>query len=254
MMLRISTSLVVDAMYYHAAKESHQRAVTQDAVISRNKEWVDRLREKEQELKQRQEEREEEGEQEEDALEEDALELEYEEEQLSIEFVDNAQPALEAAYSILVKEVALTHILCAACLEAHINARAEELLGGKLFEFFDRLNAEAKWLYLPLLSSRAGFDAGAEPFQGISRLVKTRNTLIHFRPRREDWRLGEIPKFIDGMQLRLSDAAASIDLVPRAVKRLSQLLAISEPEWVSSCPFGFFSFDIEQKTDGTRPA
>src|SRR5262249_28611688 len=42
------------------------------------------------------------------------------------------------AYGPVLENVAVTHLLCAACLEAHVNKLAKELLPGKSYSEFEK--------------------------------------------------------------------------------------------------------------------
>ena len=89
------------------------------------------------------------------------------------------------AYGLLLEHVGAIHILCVATLEAHINIRGEEVLSKRQWKTFERLSVDAKWLYFPPLRGVTGFDPGSEPFQGFDRLIKIRNRLAHYKPKRE---------------------------------------------------------------------
>jgi hypothetical protein len=66
-----------------------------------------------------------------------------------------------------IRSAASVHILCFACLEAHINIRAEERLQGRSFGEFDRLPTTGKWFFYPRTISVGEFEPGAEPLPPI---------------------------------------------------------------------------------------
>jgi hypothetical protein len=46
---------------------------------------------------------------------------------------------------------------------------------------FDRLALETKWSIVPLLTTRARFDPGAQPWQDFAALVGLRNAFVHYK-------------------------------------------------------------------------
>src|SRR5439155_11137514 len=102
-----------------------------------------------------------------------------------------------------------THLLCASCLEAHINQHAKDVLAGKEYDDFDKISLTGKWRFLPKLLGKAGFESGTEPFQSFDRLVGWRNDLIHYKRRREEWNSKPIPGFLEklGLTIKRGDAA-----------------------------------------------
>jgi hypothetical protein len=102
----------------------------------------------------------------------------------SLELHNHWQP-VQLAATELIRTVATAHMLCAASLEAHINIRAENLLGGKDYEEFDKLSIAGKWLFYPILKGVTGrFDPGAQPFQKFQILIKRRNDLVHYKEKK----------------------------------------------------------------------
>lgn len=100
-------------------------------------------------------------------------------ERLSIGMED-AEYGVGDSYGPYLQDLATVHILCAASAEAHINIRGKDLLEGRIWDTFERLSLDGKWLVLPRLIGLSGFMAGAEPFQSFDRLIKWRNNLVHF--------------------------------------------------------------------------
>ena len=120
-----TTVLILDAMYYHAAIKCLQRAREAEPAVQEALEHFEKLRAESEVVLEK--------------YDGDALEGYSELETLYIQ-MDGASERAGFAYSPLLEAVASAHILCAAALEGHINARASELLIGKMqrkFEFID---------------------------------------------------------------------------------------------------------------------
>jgi hypothetical protein len=86
--------------------------------------------------------------------------------------MEGAEFDIGSAYGPYMQHIALTHILCATAAEAHINVVAKGRLKGKFKDNFEKISLEGKWLFLPKILGKAGFDQGAEPFQSFSKLNK----------------------------------------------------------------------------------
>jgi hypothetical protein len=140
------------------------------------------------------------------------------------------------AYAPVIEGLGLTHVLCAAALESHINACARELLEGKLRDGFDDAGLEFKWLALPRLLGHAGFEAGNEPFQSFHRLVQFRNHLVHYRERREVWIDPGVPSFLDNLGLTRDAAQKSIHSVVGMISELARQLGHEVPYWLNREP------------------
>lgn len=57
----------------------------------------------------------------------------------------------------MLQQLALVQILSAISVEAHINTRAETWLKGRFWSVIERLNVDAKWLFLPKILGLPGF-------------------------------------------------------------------------------------------------
>ena len=150
------------------------------------------------------------------------------------------------AYGALLKPVATIHLLCVASLEAHINIRAEQSMSGRLWQSFERLSVSAKWLFFPSLVGLVGFDPGAQPFQSFGRLIKIRNKLAHYKPRREPWTVtGVKPEFLNDLGLTVEDAERSISTVRSMVTHLAKQLGEQKPSWLEAGMSNFFEIERE---------
>lgn len=229
-----TTFLLVDAMYFHAAMQNLAYAVGHQQEIDSVEA---KLRQLEYEI--------DEVEVEDEYGNTDADKYKHFE-RLAIQ-IEDAEYDVGVAYGPYLQALAITHILCAASLESHINIRAKELLDGKAQHHFERISHEAKWLFLPHLIGLSGFDPGQQPYQGFSKLITIRNKLIHYQFRKEKWRIRDsvVPTFIDELGLSETAATASIETVRGMVRKLAEQLSEEEPFWIRVNNIGYFGFDIE---------
>jgi hypothetical protein len=128
------------------------------------------------------------------------------------------------AYAPVLENIAIIHLLCANCLEATINAIGEDLLSGSMFEEFDKLSLTGKWLFLPKIQKLKGFDPGTEPFQSFSRMVRFRNLLTHYRPKKERGPAFAVPKFLASLGLTVDDAERSLKVTRKMVGEIHKQL------------------------------
>jgi hypothetical protein len=227
------TVMAVDAMLFHAAKEALKRAVVATRAIAKAETRVARHQAKIDLVRQRYEE---------GALDESVFYNRFE--PLAIQ-MESLEYDVGAAYGPFLQHVATVHVFAAAALEAHVNIRAQELLEGRSLEVFDRFPLDAKWLFLPRLRGLPGFVVGAQPFQGLDRLIQTRNRLVHYRLRREPWRGSATPpKFLADLGLSLKAAEGSVATVREMAKELARQLGDPAPWWLDAENPSYF--DIEQ--------
>ena len=143
-------------------------------------------------------------------------------------------------YGPFLGALATTQIMCAACLEAHVNACAAERLGGSDRVLFDRLPLEGKWMFLPRLLGGAGFDAGAEPFQTFAKLIKYRNALVHYRRRRESWLSPGVPTYLEALGLTMTAGTSVISATREMIRSLAALLGEEQPAWLDQQSVTYF--------------
>ena len=208
------TVLILDALYYHAAFRSFQRARTAEPELRKDLQDFEPLQALSEAI-----------------LREHGGSAHKAYDQLEPIYIqmDGTSEQIGFAYTPVLEGVASTHILCASALESHINARASELLSGKIREKFERVDLEFKWLLLPKLTGYPGFDPGAEPFQGFSRLIRLRNALIHYRERREPCAPNGVPAFLSELGLTLEDASRSLASTSRMIESLANQLGQDTP-------------------------
>lgn len=228
------TTLEVDAMYFHMARQLRVRAARAPRLIERAERQHAAHQAKMDSLNQ--------------LLADDELDwaTHYDRfEPLAIQ-MESFEYRVGTAYGVLLEHVGAIHMLCVATLEAHINIRGEEVLSTRQWKTFERLSVDAKWLYFPPLRGVTGFDAGAEPFQGFDRLIKIRNRLAHYKPKREDWRgSGVPPSFLVDLGLTLNAADQSLVVVQSMVRELAGQLGEQEPWWLDSDGSNFFGLQTE---------
>ena len=126
--------LAVDAMYFHAARQVRKRSERCAPAIERaeRRVWVHQSKIDAMNA----------------AFNEDEIDssTHYSRlEPLAIQ-MENVEYGVGEAYGILLENVATVHMLCAASLEAHINARAEQLLSTRAWSAFEHLALDATCL------------------------------------------------------------------------------------------------------------
>jgi len=228
------TVLVVDAMYFHAARQAFERAGQSIKLIERAEKRVARHQAKIDSINEQLEEGEIDDSTHYDKLEPLAIQM------------DGLEYQLGAAYGPFLEHLAAVHIFSTAALEAHVNIRGQELLSGRTWDLFERLSLDAKWLFLPRFHGLPGFDPGAQPFQGFDRLIKIRNKLVHYRVRREPWQSSGVPEFLEELGLSLAAAEQSLVTVRDMAKELARQLGDREPWWFEAEEVSFFEIEQER--------
>ncbi len=214
-----STTLSIDAMYFHSAKGCCEVAkVSLKAIGKARKAFAD-LRNEEADIL--------------DQHDGDSYKAYDDLEPIYIQ-MDGAEYDIGAAYGPYLQNIALTHILCATASEAHINLIAKGRLKGKFRDNFEKISIEGKWLFLPKILGKATFNQGSEPFQSFGKLIKYRNELVHYKGRKESWATFEegMPKFLDKLGLSLRKARGSIWAVREMILELSKMIDEEPPYWL----------------------
>jgi len=229
------TVLAVDAMYFHAARQTHAKGVASVRGIERAEKRVARHQEKIDAINEMFSKDEIDASRHYDKLEPLAIQME------SVEY------GVGTAYGLLLEHVGMVHILSAAALEAHINFRADQVFSGRLWNAFEHLSLDAKWLFLPRVLGLAGFETGAEPFQGFDQLIKIRNRLVHYKTRREPWRGSAAPpEFLVDLSLTIEAAEQSLAAVKGMTTELAKQLGEKPPWWLASEGSNFFEIQVER--------
>lgn len=225
------THLLIDAMYYHAARQAHKRAInTLKNIKKADHEW-EKLEAKESEILSR--------------YKGNHIEAYDELEPVCIQ-MENAHYNIGEARAPLLKEVATVHLLSIASLEAHINSVAATKLKGKELSHFEKISIEAKWLFFPKILGLTGFQPGRQPFQRFSKLIKYRNALVHFKGIKEPWVQGAAPQFINDLGLSLPSSEDSLKAVSEMITELSKQLEMEVPYWLRDDinDMSYFGFEI----------
>ncbi len=122
------------------------------------------------------------------------------------------------------RTVLVAVVFSAMAAEALINLYGMSWLGEPYFERIDTFSLCAKWLAVPKMTKGVSLEPRREPFQGLDKLKKLRNKLVHFKPikktRNEPW--------------KKEYRAASLDDAKRAVltvHRLADWLRAEDPDF-----------------------
>lgn len=219
------TSLASDAMYFHAACRALEHARSAKAAVDEARRRWKVLEDRESRAV--------------------AADDHNEMERIAIQMVENASPRIDEAYGPFIEALATVHIMTASALEAHINEQAEEL-PNRIFDIFDRLTIEGKWLFLPkLLQWPRGFDCGSQPFQDFSLLVKRRNGLVHHKSRRVKTEHGQPPKFLADLGLTLEHAEHSVQTTKNMLRELANIRSQRPPYWIDRNDYKAFKWELD---------
>jgi hypothetical protein len=223
------TYLIIDAMYYHAASESLEHAKSFTKVIEKAEQRVMQLQRKWDYANEK--------------YMGDAVARYNHQERLAIQ-MESADYDVGVAYGPYLQALAITHIMSAATLESHINARGKEFLSGKSFMQFERIALETKWLFLPRMSGAKGFDPGAQPYQGFVKLISTRNELVHYKEREEDWQMSgsAVPSFLAKLGLTIEAAEQSLESVRGMIRSFAEQVNREVPYWLRVNDISYFGF------------
>lgn len=215
-----SITLTLDAMCYQAAQRNYIAARQCVPTIKKAETEFDRLVEKETKI-----------------LEAHSGQLDecYDELETLAIMLEGREYDVSSAYAPFLEHLATVHILCVTALEAHINTQAKELLEQSLFGALERISLKAKWLLLPRLLGLPGFSRGAEPFQSLTRLVRYRNRLVHYKGEREEWdRDTAVPGFLEKLGLTLPAGEGSLNSVKGMVGAFARQRDQELPYWLVS--------------------
>jgi hypothetical protein len=233
--------LRVDLMYFSAARRCHEQAKSAMPVAEAEAKRLEVLWKKSVEIENRPYPN--------DREEENSFDYSTEMERISIA-IENQGQSVGFAYAPILENIAMTHLLCGACLEAHINQKAEQLLSSREFEDFDRMTITGKWLFLPKILGHAGFDPGNEPFQSFDQLIKWRNKLAHYKELRESWSMRyPVPEFLTKLGLTVPQAEKSHQATRAIVHALARQLndEVDEGEealWALDRSWNYFDMTI----------
>lgn len=226
--------LRLDALYYRSAVEHHQLLKKDRKEIEKHRVKYKRLRDKEKKIISNH------GGDIYAAY--DDLEPVY----IQMEDVDYQ---IAEAYAPFLRNISHVHIFSAASLECHINARAKKELSRYQFDEFDKLSLTGKWLFFPKIAGLEQYNPGKQPFQYLVKLVKTRNNLMHYKERSEDWSGMFVPSFLSKLGFTQRDASSSLKATEKMISSLSIKMKEETPLWLKLDLPEHFEFRIEGDDD-----
>jgi len=238
--LSMKSVFMVDAMYYHAAQQSYDRALKHTGRIDRARralhkmdvQWTE-LQEKRREIEAA------------DEYSPRLAEISVKQERLAIQ-MESVESNVGEAYAPYLQAFAITHILCVAALESHINIGAAELLPENALPNFLNRPIRNKWLDLLKELGKAGFDRNVQPYKGFDTLINLRNKLVHYRPQEELWRSETgVPDYVSELGLTKEAAAGSLETVKAMITALAEKIGQEIPAWISGKSRNYFAFRIE---------
>jgi len=221
------TVLRADAMFYDAACRALQ--VARDAVpsIDRAQQLVDETSEKMDEIQSG------------DQWPQDG---EQEFESLAIA-MESYESSLSAAYAPFLQALSSVQMLTAASIESHINERAKARLTGREWDAFERCTVDGKWIFFTRMFGCEGVTVGTEPLQGLFRVIKRRNALVHYKPRREQWSSPGVPTNLAELGLTLEAGEDSVNTNKCLIATLAEELGDGSPAWLEVAGrLGYFDF------------
>jgi len=151
-----------------------------------------------------------------------------------IEIIEGIQEKARVASSRFLQATATTHIFCVAALEAHINKIASSFIKPKMFDHYEKLSIEGKWLFLPrfLGGDRDGFDPGHQPYQDFSQLIKFRNALVHYKGKKIPYFISDSTAIYKPLGLTLEEASKSVDATKKMILKLAEIMQKDPPKWI----------------------
>lgn len=120
----------------------------------------------------------------------------------------------------------IARVFAGMTVEAYINHLAYEKLTAFYREHLDKLSMVMKWVTIPKLVYGKGFEPGTQVVEGLDRIGRRRNELVHFKPGKQT----PIPS--DVMLIELEGSHFIADDVHRAVAALYGIDPEFEEEFV----------------------
>ncbi len=226
----ITTSLSVDALALHATARAVKRAERAEAGIGKARRRWTLL-----------------------ALQLKACRSMDRGEALSIQ-LEGAEFRLGRSHAPLLQACVTAHVMAALCLEAHINKLAKDELSPVEFDGFERLPLDAKWLMLPRHLGFSSFARGHQPMQGITRVVKRRNALAHYKDHKEPWIPPGIPSYLEKLGLTTDAARESMQAAVAALTTLAKFQGHQPPYWLSVTSTTYFQWELRVGTRSRQAA
>jgi len=125
-------------------------------------------------------------------------------------------------------------LFSALCTEAFINYYAIRRKSAKFLKYLDKLTPEQKWYLVPQLIVGRSFELGREPLQGLSELIKLRNSLVHAKASIR--RMGDPFKLPEGRfgGPSLKQCKKGVTTVRALVKGLAAIDPVIDTTWLDS--------------------
>ena len=148
---------------------------------------------------------------------------------------------MEPVFEPVLRHLCTFKILLVCSIEAFINDVGLIKLKGKIFEEFDKLSILGKWLFIhDLLKLENNYSLGEEPIQGIAKLIKDRNKIVHYKGKPQKTTF-DIPDFISLYNLHPEECKKNIYSVRLLISQLTQNWTGSTgPHWLKDKNYEYF--------------
>lgn len=233
-------TLAIDALYLNAARQAVARAESSRRNVAEARRSLILLEREEAELR--------------EVAESGSTDARDALHDLAIQIVNGAQPELEHAYAPYLEDLAVVHVTAVAAVEAHLNALGKDLLGKTLYAIYERLSIEGKWLFLPSLCGGRELKPSDHRYAMLSKAVRFRNELVHYKTKQEDWREGRPPLFIAQLGLQLGAARRSLRAAEAAIRAVCEALDRKIPYWIEKDTGSYFELvrdEVQLRPHGT---
>lgn len=172
----------------------------------------------------------------------DEIDISFSDEQAT--YVEDLKVKAKETSSRFLQATAATHMFCVAALEAHINKIASSTMKSRIFDQYEKLSIEGKWLLLPQLLGKAGFDPGHQPFQNFSRLIKTRNVLVHYKGKKIPGFFADSTDLYKPLGLTVEEANISVEATKQMILKLAEIMEHIPPKWIQSTAAEYLNMEV----------
>lgn len=136
----------------------------------------------------------------------------------------------------------ITIIFSAMCLEAIINNYAIKRTSNNYFnKYLDKLDLKAKWRIIPKLLVNAEFNSDSQAFELLTKVIKSRNELVHYKSReiKFDQNIEQMEKNGQEFLSNVKDSFKAIFLVVEELNRI-------DPNWKD---YKWYKFLLKENPD-----
>jgi len=172
----------------------------------------------------------------------DEIDVSFSNEQVTL--VEDLKSTAKEASSRSLQAAATTHMFCIAALEAHINKIASSCMKSKMFDHYEKLPIEGKWLLLPQLLGKTGFDPGQQPFQDFSHLIKIRNALVHYKGKKVAGFYADSADLYKPLGLTVEEATTSVEATKKMIIKLAEIMAHDAPNWIQDTAAEYLNVEV----------